>query len=259
MSPRIHPSAVVDPRAELAEDVVVGPYAVIGPGVEIRGGTEIQAHAVLERDTTVGQGCLVGYGAVLGSAPQDVHYRNEPTRVAIGDGTRIREYATVHRATGATGVTRVGARCFVMAYTHIAHDCAIGDDVVLANAVQLAGHVQVGHQAWIGGQTPVHQFVRVGELAFVGGGSRVPQDVPPYACVAGVPLKLYGINTVGLRRAGIPPATRLALKRAFRLLFNSDRPTHVALDELRREAGNVPEVDRLVEFVASSDRGVLVG
>lgn len=259
MSSRVHPTAVVDPRAELGDDAVVGPYAVIGPGVRIGSGSEVQAHAVIERDTTIGQRCLVGYGAVLGAAPQDVHYRDEPTRVEIGDETRIREYATVHRATAATGVTRVGRRCFVMAYTHVAHDCAIGDDVVLANAVQLAGHVQVGHHAWIGGQTPVHQFVRIGELAFVGGGSRVPQDVPPYACVAGIPLRLYGINTVGLRRAGMPSEARLALKRAFRLLFNSDRPTGAVLEQLRLESGGVPEVERLLAFVASSDRGVLVG
>ena len=259
MSPRIHPTAVVDPRAELGEDTVVGPHALVGPGVEVGCGSEIQAHAVLERDTRVGRACLVGYGAVLGSAPQDVHYRDEPTRVEIGDETRIREYATVHRATSATGVTRIGARCLVMAYVHVAHDCAIGDDVVLANAVQLAGHVQVGHHAWIGGQTPIHQFVRIGELAFVGGGSRVPQDVPPYACVAGIPLRLYGINTVGLRRAGVPPEVRLALKHAFRLLFNSSRPTGVALEEVRLQAGGVPEVERLLEFVVTSARGVLVG
>lgn len=259
MSPRIHPSAIVDPRAELGDDVVVGPGAIIGPGVEVGGGSEIQAHAVVERNTGIGRGCLVGYGAVLGSAPQDLDYHDEPTRVEIGDGTRIREYATVHRGTAATGLTRVGARCFVMAYTHVAHDCRIGDDVVLANAVQLAGHVQVGNQAWIGGQTPIHQFVRIGELAFVGGGSRVPQDIPPYACVAGIPLKLYGINTVGLRRAGMPAETRLALKHAFRLLFNSRLPLDAALEQLRLQAVGEPEVSRLVAFVASSARGVLVG
>lgn len=259
MSTRIHPSAVVDSRAELGEGVVVGPAAVVGPGVVVGAGTEIQAHAVLERDTRLGEGCLVGYGAVLGSAPQDVHYRNEPTSVEVGAHTRIREYATIHRGTAASGVTRVGTRCYIMAYAHVAHDCVIGDDAVVANAVQLAGHVEVGHDAWIGGQTPVHQFVRIGELAFVGGGSRVPQDVPPFACVAGIPLRLYGINTVGLRRAGFPSEVRLALKHAFRVLFNSDRPTSVAVAELRQRAGEVPAVDRLVEFVASSQRGVLVG
>jgi UDP-N-acetylglucosamine acyltransferase len=259
VSSLVHPSAVVDPRAELGTGVVVGPYAIVGPGVEVGAGSEIQAHAVVERDTRLGEGCLVGYGAVIGSAPQDVTYAGESTRVEIGDGTRIREYATVHRAAMAAGVTRIGARCFLMAYVHVAHDCILGDDVVLANNVQLAGHVQVGRQAWIGGQTPVHQFVRIGELAFVGGGSRVPQDVPPYACAAGIPLRLYGINTVGLRRAGVPPDVRLALKHAFRLLFNSDRPTRVAIEELRRRAGDVPAVDQVVEFVATSERGVLVG
>ena len=259
MTSRIHPSAVVDPRAELADGVVVGPGAVVGPGVRVDEGTEIQAHAVLERDTDVGRGCLIGYGAVLGSAPQDVNYRDEPTRVTVGADTRIREYVTVHRGTAATGHTRVGARCFLMAYVHIAHDCAIEDDVVLANAVQLAGHVQVGRHAWIGGQTPVHQFVRIGEYAFVGGGSRVPQDVPPYARVAGIPLRLYGINSVGLQRAEFPPEVRLALKHAFRRLFNSSVPTRAALEALREETPLVPEVERLLAFVAASERGILIG
>lgn len=258
MSSRLHPSAVIDASADIAADVIVGPGAVIGPGVRVEAGTEIQAHAVLERDTLVGRGCLVGYGTVLGSAPQDLHDPGDGTQVTIGDGTRIREYVTVHRGTVSSGATRVGARCFLMSYVHVAHDCVLGDDVVLANAVQLAGHVQVGHHAWIGGQTPVHQFVRIGEHAFVGGGSRVPQDVPPFACVAGVPLRLYGINTVGLRRAGFPSETRLALKHAFRRLFRSELPTSAAIQELRN-GPTIAEVERLLAFVESSERGVLVG
>lgn len=259
MTASVHPSAVVDPDAELADDVRIGPGAVVGPGVRIGAGTELQAHAVVERDTEIGAGCTLGYGTVVGSAPQDLHDAGAGTRVVIGDHTCLREYVTVHRATAASGVTRVGARCFLMAYVHVAHDCVIEDDVVLANAVQLAGHIHIGHHAWIGGQTPIHQFVRIGEYAFVGGGSRVPQDVPPFARVAGVPLKLYGANVEGLRRAGFPSETRLALGRAFRLLFNSDRPTRHAIAELRAAGGQVPEVDRLIEFVAASDRGVLVG
>jgi len=256
---RIHTSAVVDPDAELAAGVVVGPGAVIGPGVRVDADTQIQAHAVLERDVRVGRRCLIGYGAVIGATPQDVHYHDERTDTMIGDDTRIREYATVHRGTTASGATRVGARCFLMAYVHVAHDCVIEDDVVLANAVQLAGHVHVAHHAWIGGQTPVHQFVRIGEYAFVGGGSRVPQDVPPFGCVAGVPLRLYGINSTGLRRAAFPADVRLALKHAYRRLFNSDVPTHTALEALRREAPQLPEVQRLLAFVAASERGILVG
>jgi UDP-N-acetylglucosamine acyltransferase len=255
----IHPSAVIDDDAELGADVVVGPGAVLGPKVIVGSNTEIQAHAILERNTHVGRDCLVGYGTVLGSAPQDRHDPGDGTLVSIGDGTQLREYVTVHRATTSGRVTRVGARCLLMAYVHVAHDCVIEDDVVLANAVQLAGHVCVGHHAWIGGQTPVHQFVRVGEYAFVGGGSRVPQDVPPFACVAGIPLRLYGPNVVGLRRAGFSPDVRLALKRAFRLLFNSDRTTTAAVEELRLREDRIVEVQRLLDFVASSERGVLVG
>jgi UDP-N-acetylglucosamine acyltransferase len=254
----VHPTAVVDPRAELGADVVVGPYAVIGPGVDVGESTEIQAHVIVERDTTIGRGCLLGYGAVVGAAPQDLAFRGDPSRVEIGDGTRIREYTTVHRAARPGGVTRIGTGCFLMSYVHVAHDCEIGDEVVIANAVQLAGHVQVGHHAWIGGQTPVHQFVRIGEHAFVGGGSRVPQDVPPFARVAGVPLKLYGVNVVGLRRAGYSPDIRLALQHAFRRLFHSGRPVADALRALRSEP-QPPEVHVLLDFVSSSERGVLVG
>jgi UDP-N-acetylglucosamine acyltransferase len=259
VSTHIHPTAVVHDDAQLGTGVVVGPGAVIGPNVVVGSDTEIQAHAILERNTTVGRACLVGYGAVLGSAPQDLHDPGEDTAVAVDDGTHIREYVTVHRATAEGRVTRVGARCLLMAYVHVAHDCIVEHDVVLANAVQLAGHVSVGHHAWIGGQTPIHQFVRIGEYAFVGGGSRVPQDVPPFARVAGVPLRLYGPNVVGLRRAGFSSEARLALKHAFRLLFNSGRTTTAAIEELRLRHDGIPEVDRLLDFVASSERGVLVG
>jgi UDP-N-acetylglucosamine acyltransferase len=258
MTVSVHPTAVIDPRAALGPDVVVGPYAVIGPNVEIGESTEVQAHAIIERDAVIGRGCLVGYGVVVGATPQDTQYGGAPTRVEIGDGTRIREYTTIHRASREGGVTRIGARCFIMSYVHVAHDGEIGDDVVIANAVQLAGYVRIGHHAWIGGQTPVHQFVRIGEYAFVGGGSRVPQDVPPFARVAGVPLKLYGVNVVGLRRAGYPPEVRLALQRAFRLLFNSRRTVAAAVEALRADP-QPAEVHRVLEFVAGSERGVLVG
>jgi UDP-N-acetylglucosamine acyltransferase len=254
----VHPTAVIDPRAELGADVVVGPYAVVGPGVEVGESTEIQAHAIIERDTRIGRGCLLGYGAVVGAAPQDVTFHGGPSRVEIGDGTRIREYSTVHRATRPDGVTRIGAGCFLMSYVHVAHDCEIGDEVVMANAVQLAGHVRVDHHAWIGGQTPVHQFVRIGEHAFVGGGSRVPQDVPPFARVAGIPLKLYGVNVVGLRRAGFAAEIRLALQHAFRQLFHSERTVSQAVAALRAEP-QPPEVHRLLDFISTSERGVLVG
>ncbi|MGD2135027.1 MAG: acyl-ACP--UDP-N-acetylglucosamine O-acyltransferase [Gemmatimonadales bacterium] len=253
----IHPTAVVDAAADIGADVEIGPYAVIGPDVRIGAHTRVGAHAVLEGRTTVGTGCFVGVGAILGAEPQDHKYAGEPTTLEIGDGTIIREYASLHRGTRQRGTTMVGTGCFLMAYVHIAHDCLVGDHVTIANAVQLAGHVEIQAHAQIGGLTPIHQFVRIGTWAFVGGGSRVPQDVPPYMCAAGNPLRLYGINAVGLQRAGFSSETRLALKHAYRILFNSELAREQAVDRLLCEESPVPEVRRLIEFVAASERGVL--
>ncbi|HEX9727651.1 MAG TPA: acyl-ACP--UDP-N-acetylglucosamine O-acyltransferase [Gemmatimonadales bacterium] len=258
MTSPIHPSATIDRRAELGPDVIVGPYSVIGPEARIGESAEIGAHVVIEGATTIGRGCIIGHGAIIGGSPQDLKYRGELTRVDVGDATRIREYATINRGTGPQGITRIGARCFLMTYVHVAHDCAIGDDTVIANAVQLAGHVTIGHHAWIGGSTPIHQFVRVGEHAFVGGGSRVPRDIPPFARAAGNPLRLCGINVTGLRRAGFATDVRLALQRAYRVLFNSDLTRAAALERVQSMVPLYPEVDRLAAFVAGSDRGVTV-
>ena len=253
----LHPTAVIDPGAELGRDVEIGPYVVVGPHVVISDGVRIAPHAVIESHTLIGSHCEIGVGVVVGGPPQDAKYRGEPTRVEIGEGTRIREYATINRGSVATGRTVVGRRCFLMSYTHVGHDCVLEDDVTLTNAVQLGGHVHLEQGVTIGGASAVHQFARVGTQAFIGGGSRVAQDVPPYAKASGNPLRLYGINAVGLRRAGLHPEARLALKRAFRLLCNSDLTTSEALDRLRT-AEPTPEVARLLEFFSHSDRGVLV-
>ncbi len=258
MTSLIHPTAVIDSRADLAAGVTVGPYAIIGPGVVVGEGSIVRPHAVIERDATIGTGCDIGVGAVIGGAPQDVKYRGEPSRVEIGDGTQVREYVTVNRGTAVTGQTVIGSRCYIMSYSHVAHDCVLEDEVTLANAVQLGGHVHLEPLVTIGGASAVHQFARIGTHAFVGGGSRVAQDVPPYAKAAGNPLKLYGINAVGLRRAGLAPGCRAALKRAFRLLFNSDLTTSEALDRLRAEDPEFPEIARLLDFFGQSERGVLV-
>ena len=258
MLTEVHPSAIVDPAAELDTRVAVGPFTVIGPRVEVGAGTRIASHVVIERNTRLGEMCSVGTGSVLGGDPQDKKFAQEETWLEVGNETDIREYCTLHRGTSARGKTSVGRGCFIMAYVHIAHDCLIEDGVVLANAVQLAGHVHIEEYASVGGLTPIHQFVRVGTHAFVGGGSRLPQDVPPYTRAAGNPYRLYGINTIGLTRAGFDPAVRLALKHAYRLLFNSKLTQTQAVDQLRRESFAVPEVMRLVDFVSSSERGVLV-
>jgi UDP-N-acetylglucosamine acyltransferase len=259
MTPRFHPTAIVDPGADLADTVTIGPHAIVGAQVTVGPDTTIGAHAVLESGTRLGARCHVGYGAILGAPPQDRKYAGEPTHLEIGDGTVIREYATLHRATAASGLTRVGAGCLLMAYVHVAHDCRIGNHVTIANAVQLAGHVTIGAHVNIGGLTPIHQFVRIGDHAFVGGGSRVPQDIPPYTRAAGNPLRLVGINTVGLTRAGVGRETLDALQHAYRLLFNSRLRRAEAIERLRGEAARTPEVAHLLGFVGESERGVLAG
>jgi UDP-N-acetylglucosamine acyltransferase len=254
----IHRSALVDSTAQLGEDVSVGPFTILGPNVVIGDHCQIAAHVVIERNTRLGEGVRIGYGSVLGADPQDLKYKGEETWVEIGDGTIIREYCTINRGTPATGKTTVGQRCFIMTYVHIAHDCVVGDDVILANSIQMAGHVTVDDRAIISGLVPIHQFVRVGTFAFVGGGSRVNQDVPPYTKAVGNPVHLYGLNSVGLQRAGFSPALTLALKKAYRLVFNSHLTVSQGIARARTEIPAVAEVETFLRFIEASQRGVLV-
>jgi UDP-N-acetylglucosamine acyltransferase len=254
----IHRTALIDPTAELGADVAVGPYCVIGPKVTVGARCSIAAHAVLERNTRVGEGVKIGYGTVIGNDPQDLKYKGEETWVEIGNGTIIREYSTINRGSSATGKTTVGERCFLMTYVHVAHDCVIGDDVIIANAVQMAGHVTVSDRAIVSGLVPIHQFVRIGTYAFVGGGSRVNQDVPPYTKAAGNPVHLYGLNSVGLQRAGFSPDVKLALKRAYRLVFNSDLTVSQGIARARAELPQIGEVETFLSFIEVSQRGVMV-
>ncbi len=254
----IHRTALVDPSAELGLDVSVGPYSIIGPSVVIGDRCQLAAHVVIERNTRLGAGVRVGYGTVLGADPQDLKYKGEETWVEIGDGTILREYCTINRGTPATGKTTVGQRCFIMTYVHVAHDCVVGDDVILANSIQMAGHVTVDDRAIISGLVPIHQFVRVGTYAFVGGGSRVNQDVPPYTKAVGNPVHLYGLNSVGLQRAGFTPEVKLALKKAYRLVFNSHLTVSQGIARARAELPAVQEVETFLRFIEASQRGVLV-
>jgi len=252
---RIHPTAVLHEEARVAKTARVGPYAVVGPGAEIGDDVHVGPHVLVERDTRVGPECRLGKGAVLGTDPQDEKYDGGPSELVVGARTTVREYATLHRGSTATRVTRVGEECLIMAYAHVAHDCRIGDRVVLANAVNMGGHVHIGDWAIVGGVTAIHQFVRVGRHAFVGGGSRVTQDVAPYCTVAGNPPSGYGINSVGLDRRDFSGETVRALQDAYRRIFRSDGTVARALDDV--EAGaTVPEVDELVRFVRRSERGV---
>ncbi|HWP35406.1 MAG TPA: acyl-ACP--UDP-N-acetylglucosamine O-acyltransferase [Thermodesulfobacteriota bacterium] len=253
----IHPSAIVDPKAELGRDVEIGPYAIVGPGVVVGDGTVLMAHAVVERFTRIGRGCRIHPFAVLGGAPQDLKYKGEETWLEVGDETVVREAATLNRGTaGGRGRTVVGRRCLLMAYSHVAHDCVVGDQVVLANAATLAGHVTVEEHAILGGLAAVQQFVRIGAHAFVGGTSGVNQDVPPYCLVSGSPAALHGLNLVGLKRRGFPEETIRALKRAYQTIFRNGLTLARALEQVRAELGAVPEVRRLADFIEASTIGV---
>lgn len=251
----VHPTAVVHEEATVADSARIGPFALVGPGVVIEEEVHVGPHALIERDTRVGARCRLGKGAVLGTDPQDRKYRGEESRLEVGAGTTVREFATLNRGTAASGVTRVGEECLVMAYAHVAHDCRIGNRVVLANAVNMGGHVEIGDWAIVGGVTAIHQFVRVGRHAFVGGGSRISQDVAPYCTVAGNPPSGYGVNTVGLRRREVPEETVEELQRAYRRLFRSEKNVGEALDELEAEEPG-EAVAELATFVRESERGV---
>lgn len=252
----IHSTVLVDPSATIEADVEIGPFSIIGPDVSIGAGCRIGAHAILERNVRLGARVQVGSGTILGGAPQDLKYRDEPTWVEIGDDTRIREYATVNRGTTASGHTTVGKQCFIMSYVHLAHDCHVGDGVIIANGTQFAGHVTVQDRATVSGLVAVHQFVTIGESSFVGGATRVNQDIPPFVKAVGNPMELYGLNAIGLQRQGFPADTIAALKRAYRLFFNSDLNLSQALERSRAELTPLPEVERFLHFVSSSQRGI---
>lgn len=253
---KIHPTAIIDPAAQLGEDVSVGPFSIIGPNVVVGARTTIASHVLIERDTEVGEDCRISQGAVLGTDPQDLKYKGEPTRLVVGARTVIREYATLNRGTLASGLTSVGSDCMLMSYVHVAHDCVLGDHVILANAVNLAGHVTIGDWVIVGGMTPVQQFVRIGAHAFVGGQSRIAKDIPPFVKAAGIPVELYGLNSVGLQRRGFDEETRRELKRAYRLFFGSTHNTTQALARAREELRSLPEVEQFLGFFESSTQGV---
>jgi UDP-N-acetylglucosamine acyltransferase len=253
---QIHPTAIVDPGAVLGAGVRIGPRAIVGPEVTIGDRTEIGPGVLVEQKTVIGADCRIFQGAVLGSDPQDLKFKGEEAWLRIGDRTQIREYATLNRGTSASGETRVGSDCLLMAYVHVAHDCHLGDRIIISNATQLAGHITIGDWAIISGLVAIHQFVRVGRHAFIGGLSRINQDVPPFCRISGSPPKLYGLNSVGLERRGFSPETRSALKRAYRHLFQSELNLSQALRSARETLTVEGEVAELLDFIEQSERGV---
>jgi UDP-N-acetylglucosamine acyltransferase len=257
MTQRIHPTAIVAPSARLGTGVEIGAYAIVGDGCELGDGCVLAPRATLERNVLLGREVKVGIGSVIGGDPQDLKFEGEVTVVEIGDRTVVREYATINRGTAQSLKTTVGSDCFIMTYVHLAHDCHLGDGVIISNATQLAGHVTVEDHAIISGLVAVHQFVRIGKFSFIGGCSRVPQDIPPYLKAVGNPVKLYGLNSVGLQRNEFDPKVIRELKHAYRLFFRSDLNVAQAVERAQQELEMCDEVRHFLSFVDNSGRGVV--
>jgi len=254
-NPLIHPTVVVHPSAKIDEDVKIGPYCVIGEGVKVGSKTSIGAHVVIEF-AEIGSACQIYPGAFIGTAPQDLKYRGERTKIMIGDGTIVRECATLNRGTARAGKTTIGKRCLIMAYAHVAHDSQIEDEVILANSVAVAGHVQIGMGAIIGGLSGIHQFVRIGKLAMVGAGSMVPMDVPPYCTVSGDRARIVGLNVEGMRRRHLSRSSIESLKRTSRKIFSSKSTLKQVIRSIRSEKSHSPETNEFLQFIQNSPRGI---
>lgn len=256
---KIHPTAIVDSKAELGNSVEVGPFSIIEGDVMIDEGCKLQSHVLIASGARLGKNIFVGKGAVLSTEPQDLKFKNEKTYLEVGDSTVIREFATLNRGTSHSYKTVVGENCFLMAYMHIAHDCIIGNNVIISNAVNMAGHVVIEDYAAIGGLTAIHQFVRIGQHSFVGGGLRIPKDVPPYILAMGEPLQYGGTNHVGLSRRGFDKEVLLEIKRAYKLIYRSNLTVSEAIAEIENTLKSLPEIKNIVDFVEKSERGLIRG
>jgi UDP-N-acetylglucosamine acyltransferase len=254
---KIHPSALVHPKAELDPTVEVGPFSTIGEHVRIAKGVKIGAHVIVDGWTEIGEDCVFFPFSSIGLAPQDLKYKGEPSRLKIGKRNTFREFITLNRGTQTgRGETVIGDQNFLMAYVHVAHDCIVGNQVIMANAATLAGHITIGDHAILGGLSGVHQFVNIGAYAMIGGCSAVAQDIPPFVSVAGNRAKLYGLNLIGLKRHGFSKERLEGLKGTYKLLFRSALTLKEAAKQARGKWGAIPDVETLISFVESSERGV---
>ena len=254
----IHETAVVHPTAEVADSVAIGPYSIIGEHVKIGEGTQISSHVVIDKWTHIGKGCQIYPYASLGAAPQHLKYNGEETYVIVGDNNIIREYVTIHRGTPfGNGKTVLGDENFIMAYAHVAHDCTVGNRVVIASYVALGGHVEIGDHAIIGGIVAIHQFVRIGTYAFVGGATALTRDIPPYITASGMKVKFYGINVVNLQRNNVPEEVIKGLRKAYKVLFRSHLTMEEAIKKVHEDpVYALPEVKHMMDFIQGTKRGV---
>lgn len=255
---KIHPTAIIDKKAEIASDAEIGPWAIVGPGCVVGSGSKLEPRSTLEENVTLGRNVTIGIGSVLGGKPQDLKFKGEVTTVEIGDNTVIREYVTINRGTSQSFKTTVGANCFFMSYVHLAHDCHIGNNVIMSNSCQMAGHVTVEEYVILSGLVAVHQFAKIGRHAFIGGMARVSKDVPPFVKASGNPIQLYGLNSVGLQRRGVSEEVIAELKKAYRLLFRSELNVSQAVEAAKADLKPFEEVQALIAFVENSGRGVIV-
>ncbi len=251
----IHPTAVIDPSAEIADGVSVGAYSVIGEGVKLSSGVKVHAHVVIEAHSIIGEDCEIWPGAVLGGIPQDRKFKGEKSYLIVGKNNIIRECVTIHRAAGVGEETRIGDDNLIMAYVHIGHNCTVGSGITMANMVGVSGHVTVEDKVTIGGFVGIHQFVRIGKLAMLGGYSKVVQDVPPFMMADGRPCDVLDLNIIGLRRGGVSSATRTDLKQAYKLLYRSNMNVTQALDVIEADIPSSPERDYLLEFMRNIRNG----
>jgi UDP-N-acetylglucosamine acyltransferase len=254
---RIHPSAIVHEGAQLGVDVEIGPYSIVGPNVKIGDRAKIMPQVFLDGHTTLGAECTVFPFASVGSQTQDLKFKGGTTFVEVGARTTIREYVTVNSGTADGEVTRVGAQCHIMAYCHVAHGCKVGDRVIMANGASLSGDVLVEDDVVIGGMTGIHQFTRIGGFAMVGGMAKITQDVPPFMLVDGSPAGVHGINSVKLQRLNVPVETQALIKKAFKVIYRDGLSTRQALERIRAEFTMVPEIERLIKFIETSERGII--
>ncbi len=258
MAGSIHPTAIIDSGCQLGKDVTIGPYVIIESNTILGDGTRVDPFAQIKNFTSLGKTNHIYSYSCLGEAPQDIKYQGQETWLKIGDNNKIREYATLNRGTPeGDGVTYIGSHCFLMAYTHVAHDCRLENGVIMANGATLGGHVHLGQKVVIGGLSAVHQFVHIGEFSFIGGKSGVAQDVPPYLLAAGERVKTYGPNIIGMRRAGFDRQQIKAVKKAFQILWDSGLSRQEAVSRAREQFAGFETVEKMISFIESSKRGII--
>jgi len=257
MKKEIHPTAIINPDVEIDDETYIGPFCIIRDRVRIKKGTKLISNVIIEGNTEIGENCIIYPFTSIGLPPQDLKYKGEKTGVKIGNDNIIREYITIHRASvGGDGETTIGNKNFLMAYVHIAHNCKIGNSVIMSNVATLAGHVMVEDYAYIGGLVAVHQFTRIGAYTMVGGFSGVGQDIPPYVTASGARAKLFGLNTIGLKRHGFSDSTINELKKAYKILFREKRTLKDAIKKIQEDLPYTDEIKHLIEFIQKNKRGI---